>query len=357
MKVVQKDDRYVLNHCTKYLARRNNDNRHDFGQYDVSDPRANICEAWRFPIIDSYAGDPGEDAYAFNTVTFIWMARHGTAPRVEIIGTFSTLYDAIPLRRVAFSDTPSDYFAVSVRVPKGQTYRYKFIVDGVACLDPINPQTAREPNGDVWSRFFTHLCTQPLSFEAWEFAILERLVDHIMPFRTDGGQNFLQRYYNMLDEQSKDTQYAFAYRLDQSIGIVNFIDNLVAHEERHHLVDYKTCLRLIAQIVRQRAPGVEPADAPKEIYIDLYGEMASGNVNGWDAAAYNNPPYFLQILRRHAFTGAFAHPKYGGNVGALGWMYLADRFAIPVVAGGPSTLFNWTRAIEQPLGTNPDYRG
>ena len=53
-RVVTKDDTYVLNHCTKYLARDNTDPRHDYGQYDAGDPRARIAEAWRFPIVDSY---------------------------------------------------------------------------------------------------------------------------------------------------------------------------------------------------------------------------------------------------------------------------------------------------------------
>jgi hypothetical protein len=354
MKIVAKDDQYILNHCTKFLARHNSDARHNFGQYDATDLRARICEAWRFPIIDSYLAADDEDGYAFNKVTFVYHA-DAEKPQAQpcVIGTFANLYDPVPLLPVRFFDEPTEYLAVSVRVPKGQIYRYKFVLDGTPLLDPVNPQKVLEANGEWWSRFFTHLCTQPLSFETWEFSILERLVDHIMPFQTDAGQNFLQRFYNDLDKQDKETQYAFAYRLDQPIGIVNFIDNLVAREEYHHLIDYKICLRMIARIVRQRMPSVEPAFAPKEIFIELYGEMASGKVTGWDNTEYGNPAYFLQILRRHAYTGAFSHPKYGGNVGALGWQYLGDRFKDAAGA----TLFDWSRSIEPPLGVNPDYRG
>lgn len=357
--VIANDDQYILNHCTRFLTRRNIDARHNFGQYDPADPRGRVCEAWRFPIIDIYAGTGGEDSYAFNRVTFVYGAQAGEAgnrespAEVGVMGTFASLHEAIPLAPVRFLDEATGYFAVSIRVPKGRVYRYKFMVDGKATLDPVNPQQVREADGHAWSRFFTHLCTQPLSFESWELSILERLVDHIMPFRTREGQNFLQFFYNHLDQQQKEQQYAFSYRLDQSIGIVNFIDNLVAREERHHLIDYKICLDLIARIVRGRAPGIEPAKASKEIFIDLYGEMASGTVAGWDTSKYGNPAYFLQMLRRHAFTGAFSHPKYGGNAGALGWRYLADRFRD---ANG-ATLFDWQRAIEEPLGVNPDYRG
>jgi hypothetical protein len=174
-----------------------------------------------------------------------------------------------------------------------------------------------------------------------------------MPFRTKDGQDFLQFFYNQLDQQQKGQQYAFSYRLDQSVGIVNFIDKLIAREEQHHLIDYKICLNLIAGIIRKRAPGIEPARAPNEIFIDLYGEMASGRVKDWDVSKYNDPTYFLQMLRRHAFTGAFSHPKYGGNATALGWRYLADRFR----GANGETLFDWQRSIEEPLGTNSDYHG
>ncbi|MBN9127626.1 MAG: glycogen-binding domain-containing protein [Nitrosospira sp.] len=367
VQVIANDDQYILNHCTRFLTRRNTDARHNFGQYDPSDPRARICEAWRFPIIDSHAetdgADGGDDGgnYAFNRVTFVYRepgspevsGAGGTLGQVGVIGTFAKLYEPIALSPVRFLGEPTGYFAVALRVPKGQAYRYKFMVDGKAMLDPVNPQQIREPNGHTWSRFFTHLCTQPLSFESWELAILERLVDHIMPFRTKDGQDFLQFFYNQLDAQQKKQQYLFSYRLDQSVGIVNFMDNLVAREERHHLIDYKICLELIANIVRQRAADIEPAKAPKEIFIGLYGEMASGQVAGWDTSRYNDPAYFLQMLRRHAFTGAFSHPKDGGNASGGGGRYLADRFRN---AGG-ETLFDWERAIEQPLGTNADYHG
>ena len=52
--LVTRDDTYVLNYSTKYLARDNSDARHNYGQYASGDPRARIAEAWRFPIVDSY---------------------------------------------------------------------------------------------------------------------------------------------------------------------------------------------------------------------------------------------------------------------------------------------------------------
>jgi hypothetical protein len=133
---------------------------------------------------------------------------------------------------------------------------------------------------------------------------------------------------------------------DQSVGVVNFIDKLLAKEENHHLIDYKICLDLINRLLRQRNPFIEPEKMSKEMYIELYNQMASGTVPGWNYGRYGNPRYFLQLLRRHSYTGAFSHPKYGGNVGATGWAYLASRYP-----------FQWQKALEPPLGINADYRG
>jgi hypothetical protein len=77
-------------------------------------------------------------------------------------------------------------------------------------------------------------------------------------------------------------------------------------------------------------------------------------VPGWDYEAYGNPRFFLQLLRRHAITGAFAHPKYCGNAGASGWAYLEERYRDPQTG---ATLFNWRQAQEPPLGTSEHYRG
>jgi hypothetical protein len=349
--ILEKDDQYVLKQCTKFLARDNTDPRHNFGLFASDDLRSLVCESWRFPIIDSFSdGIDFETSYASNKVTFVYF--HQGSPgtkQVSVVGTFANLYEPIPLRPIA--DTP--YYTLTIVVPKGEAHIYKFFVDGRAVLDPINPQQVVLENGKSWSRFFTHLCSQPLSFERWELAILERLTNHILPFQTEEGQNFLERYYNFLDTQAKATQYTHAYRFDQPIGAVNFIDKVLAKEEGHHLVDYKICLSLIDRLLRQRNPYVEPSLMDKEVYSQLYEELWSNNVPEW-YGQYNNPRYFLQLLRRHTFIGAFSHPKYGGNVGAAGWAYLEERFRNPQTG---QTLFDWRRVTEKPLGNSPDYHG
>ena len=270
--IVSRDDLYVLNYSTKYLARDNTDARHNYGQYNSSDPRARIAEAWRFPIVDSYYdGQSYEASHAMNCITFIFAGEAPAPDSVALLGTFANLHTPIPLRRV----DGSKYWTVSVAVPKGEVHRYKFLVDGRAILDPVNPQRMVTTEGHEWSRFFTQYCTEIISFEDWEAALLQRLTDHILPFRTTEGQRFLDLYYNYLDRQSKDTQYARTYRLDQPVGAVGFIDKIVAREEAHRLVDYKICLELIDRLLRQRNPYQEPGRISTTFYAELYDQMAA----------------------------------------------------------------------------------
>lgn len=343
--VVARDDQDILNHCTKYLARDVREPRHNFGQYDPDDLRARVCEAWRFPLIDGHRS--GEDFlrdYALNDVTFVfWLDSQPARPNnVGVIGTFASLYDPIPLRPLKFLDVETPFLAVTVGVPKGEVHTYKFLVDGEPIVDPVNPQLQVLDNGRVWSRFFTENCTQPISFETWEYTLLQRLTDHILPFRTEEGQRAL--------EQNLATK---TFLLDQSVGAVNFIDKLVAREENQYLDDYKICLELIDRVLRQRNPFQEPAVMPKSMFVALYNQMANNNVLGWDYGRYGSPRFFLQLLRRHTYTGAFCHPKHGGNTFGAGWAYLEERYRD---ADG-TTLFDWRRAVERPLGNDPDYHG
>jgi hypothetical protein len=349
------DDEYVLNHCTKYLARTNTDARHDYGQYQPDDPRARICEPWRFPIVDTH-WDPaeGERSFALNRVTIVYRADGAAAPgSVAVLASFATLFEAIPLDPVHFAGEATPYFAATFVVPKRSVYSYKLVVDGRVMLDPLNPQQVTMANGQPWSRVFTDECVQLVTFEQWEAALLIRLTEQILPFRTADGERFVDLYYNGADPTVRDKQLARVYRLDENVGVVNYIDKAVAREERHHLQDYRTCLRLVDKVLRARNPFIEPAEMARGMYLALYDEMSADAVPGWDYGRYRSPRYFLQLLRRHCITGAFAHPKYGGNAGAVGWAYLEDRYRGP----DGDTLFHWRKALERPLGESADYHG
>src|SRR5689334_17266663 len=135
------ESQYVLNYCAKYLNRFNSDRRNAI---DLSAPetlRDNICESWRFPIVDAYGGGAPafKDASQFdnyNQVTFIYPGADNKSPvSVAAIGTFATLFDPIPLRRVRFDDDDTRFWSVTCVVPKKEVHRYRFIVDGAY---PIN---------------------------------------------------------------------------------------------------------------------------------------------------------------------------------------------------------------------------
>lgn len=334
VQVIESDDQYYLNYCHKHLART----------------VAAKSPTWQFPIVAPYAAQ----SHQFSLVSFIYKANNlNDNLSVGVIGTFANLYEPVPMKSVQFLGEPTGFYAVSVLVPVGEVHRYKFVVNGQIELDPINPQRVTLETKQTWSRFFTHHCFTPVSFESWQLQLLYRLLDHMMPFQSEASENFLKRYYDGLDQQAKLNTKEGYYRLDNGVGEVNFIDKLLAKEESHHLIDYQLCLKEIDRLLRQRNPFVEPHKLSRQFYVNLYNEMATGQVAGWNYQAYGNPLYFLQLLRRHAVLGAFSHPKYGGNAGGAGWAYLSDRY----LDDNGNTLFDWRAAIEQPLGLNQDYNG
>jgi hypothetical protein len=345
--IVDRGSEYVLNHCTKLLARDNTDGRHSFFGTQDGHPRARTAETWRFPIVDAHQ-EQAADRFAWNDVTFVTVIppERDAPNRIELVTSAHRLNDPIELRRVE----DSIFFARTLRVPTGQRHRYRFIIDGASMLDPINPQTEALDSGETWSTFFTWLCTQPISFERWELALLDRLTRHILPFNSLEAENFQER-------EANEGSTRHLYRLDISAGVANYIDKIVAREERHQLGAYKTCLELLDRILRRRNPGKDPEFLFESQFLRLYDEMDALApalfADGWDRNRYNDPQYFLKLLRRHAWTGAFAHPKYGGNPGGMAWAYLSERFRTD--AG--TTAFDWRRAIEPPLGTSTEYLG
>jgi hypothetical protein len=343
---------YVLNAATKHLAREELPARNTFGDpLPAGDPRGQISEAWRFPIIDRYAGRPqaaGDEQ--LNKVTFVVRDRDlGRPTNVAVVGSFTALYEQIPLQPVLFLGKPTGFRACTLVMPKQQLHIYRFMVDGQLRNDPINPQLRQLDNGSFWSLFFTEGCSQLITFQPWEARLMERLTEHILPFRTADGEQFLKNHVNFLDRQTAESRFPFSYRLDNSVGAVNYIDKILSREERHHRANYRICLRIIDTLLRQRNPFTDTHLMSREIYAELYDQMLSspdGSVPGWPYGDYGRPRFFMELLRRHTYTGAFSHPKYGGNAGAAGWEFLASRYP-----------FDWQAALEAPLGRNADYRG
>ena len=340
------DVEHVFDICTKHLARDNDDPRHNYNGA-LADGRGVHCEGWRFPYVEPHFGGTPEENATLNRVTIVYIAPRNKSDsfKVGVRGTFAPLYEVIPLVRAG----DSQYFAATLLLSAGQVFRYRFVTAGnKEELDLVNPQTTTEDNGARWSCFFTLACFEAVTFERWERVILDRLTRHILPFNTEDARVFIER----LSNQSREN-HPYLHRFDLSVGVVNFLDKLLAREERHQLGAYKACLSIIDGILRRRNPYLEPRDVREEMFVSLYDQMSNGNVPGWDYARYNDPKYFLQMLRRHTITAAFSHPKYGGNAGAAAWDYLSARYRD---ANG-NTLFDWRRAVEAPLGTSTAYRG
>ncbi len=339
------DVEHVFDLCTKHLARDSEDLRHDYlGAFPEG--RGRYSEGWRFPTVEArFDGNPLASGRQ-NNVTFVYIASSdaGDDFQVSVRGTFAPLYESIPLERVG----DSRFFARTMVLPTGRCFRYRYRTAAGEELDAVNPQTMEEDNGVRWSSFFTSAAFEPILFERWERIILDRLTRHILPFNTEDARIFLER----LNAQQRSA-HPHLSRLDIGVGVVNFLDKLLAREERHQLVSYKICLSIIDQLLRQRNPYMEPRDMSEAMYVQLYDQMVTGNVPGWDYNRYNNPKYFLELLRRHTITAAFSHPKYGGNAGGAAWDYLSDRSR----DGGGKTLFDWRRAVEPPLGDSTEYRG
>jgi len=341
---------HVYDFATKYLARDNGEwsgtdgsiRRHDYFGGQAPGDAGRYSEAWRFPLVEPHY-DPNEapeENARWNEVTFIYAGpREGALPTVTVVGMPEPSLRAISLPQVE----DSIYRAATVLLPAGRVYTYSLVVEGVLQPDPINPQRATLPNGEGVSVFFTLGCSVPVVLEPWERALLGRLTNHILPFNSREEELF-QIFPGGGPAKPLSVQL---HKFDHGIGIANYIDKLLAREERHHLASYKSCLAQINRILRGRQPFLEPRDMPEETYITLYKEMAGGNtVPGWDYLLYDNPGYFLFLLRRHVWTGAFAHPKYGGNANGNGWLWLGDQFP-----------FDYASALEAPYGNNPTYRG
>src|SRR3954453_16306203 len=260
--LVQKESDYVLNHCAKYLARANNDERHSFFGLDAGQERAAISEPWRFPLVD--ADDSGAaDASEWNHVTFIYRAPDNRPDiSVALLTPCIGLFVTAPLNPVA----ESLYLALTFRVPKGQRHRYWFVVEGQSRIDAINPQTVTTPQGEIWSSFWTWNYNEPMNLERWEIALVERMTRALLPLQGRETRNLIERGLN-------DGNVLHFFRMDIPVGVANYIDNILAREERHHLGSYRLCLPMIDRVLRRRHPGVEPVNVSDPDYKALFDDM------------------------------------------------------------------------------------
>jgi hypothetical protein len=340
--VLPVDPLRVFDLAAKSLARTSGDGRHSYFDHLTGKIHARVPDGWRFPFVESYFDSQDPQAILnLNRVTFIYAEEPdaSTPSVIELISDAAAPFQNMRLQKVQ----DSKYWALTLLVPTRKVFRYLFRVDGTLQLDPVNPKSTQDEKLNSWSFFWTDYCQKPVTFEIWEIVLLQRLVRHILPFNSQESEIFL----STLNSSTLTPSGGHLYRLDLEMGAVNFIDKLVAGPELHHQQSYKTCLLLINDILRKSNPYQEPRSMDKKMFIELYDQMAAGTVPGWDTSRYSSPSYFLKLLRRHTFTGAFSHPRHGGNSGAYAWDYLKERFPP----------FEWNRAVEIPWGTNASYRG
>lgn len=311
-------------------------------------------DGWWWPVVDTHAGTVGESVSPdWNDVTFLRRDEPGEDPAavVEVVGSFAALHERFPLRRVLDRGSATPWRAVTVRVRRAAVFRYVFLVAGVRTLDPVNPQRTRTDDGSAWSRFSTDACAVLLELDRAEHDLLSRLVTRLLPFRARGAEILLDGIAT--DPRSVARSFPRAELLDEDVGVVNGIDKVLARTERHRAADYHVALDLIGHHLRARFGGTDPAQCPVAAYDDVLAGLAAGTLDGWPPDARTRPDQFGRLLRRHAVTAAFAHPRHGGNVDAQGWRYLEDRYVDAV----GNTAFAWRRAVEKPLGSSAGYRG
>ena len=181
--------------------------------------------------------------------------------------------------------------------------------------------------------------------------ILARLTNEILPFTSDDAQRFMDLYYFTADKRARETEFHQAFRLEQPIGAVNFIDKLVAREERHRLGDYKICLKLIDDVLRRRFPGLAPAEVSKDAYQDLYQQMANER---WMVGTRASTAARTSSFNCCAATPTPVHSRIR-NTAAMPARRAGRGSRTDSAAPKDESCFNWQRAIEPPLGASADY--
>jgi len=306
--------------------------------------RSNIS----FPVIETTKSKNHQNT--FNHVNFVYFADSKDKINIYLIGDFDYLYKKRKLHQIFLNDSPTRFWAITLKLPIGNLFYYKFLVNNKLVTDPLNTLSKTLDNNIEWSVCFTHYYKNAIVFEKWEWVILQRLVSYLLPFKTDEFDTFVNKHQGQFNNMTR----SLVSQLNYDIGCVNFIDKLIAKDERHHIIDYKLCLKEIKRILLLLNQFQEPGEMDEYFYQRVYEIMINTDFSLWDKSRYEEPDYFIKVLRRHIITAAFSHPKYGGNTLALGWQFLN---ALLKENNEDNAGYDWRQAIEKPLGTNTEYAG
>jgi gluconate 2-dehydrogenase gamma chain len=100
---------------------------------------------------------------------------------------------------------------------------------------------------------------------------------------------------------------------------VNFIDKLLANEERNALPHYRLALADIDAHAKSRW-GKTLAAANADRQRECLENLEDGKLQTWRAPL--DQPSFFAMLRFHTILGFLAAPKFGGNADFAGWRAL-----------------------------------
>jgi len=103
----------------------------------------------------------------------------------------------------------------------------------------------------------------------------------------------------------------------RAAGCVNFIDKLLAHEEKSLLPAYRSALAALDQWARTQS-GQDLAQLEAATLVPLLEQLEDGVASPWPAQALQ-PAALFATLRFHTLLGFLASPQFGGNAGGKGW--------------------------------------
>lgn len=99
-------------------------------------------------------------------------------------------------------------------------------------------------------------------------------------------------------------------------GCVNFIDKLLAHEERALAPGYRAGLAALAAAARKDGqPEFGGLESTRQ--DELLAALEAGRLGHWPATLAQQE--FFALLRWHTLLGFLADPGYGGNRDGSGW--------------------------------------
>lgn len=187
-----------------------------------------VCEAWRFPVVDShYDGVSVESSYAYNDVTFVYDGAGLPTESVEVVGSFGDLFAPVPRAQCDSSvRTP----ASTRDAESAQGAGAHLQVRGRRAL----PARSGEPAAIGCRQRTTlvavfHRCLPGATGAEPPGARGARQVGHTPASVPPGREPAVYPGgLHKLDRAGRGEEFPLGYRLDEEVGTVNYIDKVLA---------------------------------------------------------------------------------------------------------------------------------